>query len=117
MTGIARAHVGPRMSQVVTHGGLVYLAGQVAEEAEGRSVADQATQVLAKIDRYLAEAGSDRSRILQATIWLADLAAYGEFNAVWDAWIDPQNPPARACLEARLVHASWSVEIMLIAAQ
>ena len=113
---VKRFEVGPRMSQAVTHGGVVYLAGQVADETAGRSVRDQAEQVLAKIDRLLALGGSDKSKVLQTTIRLTDMSTYGEFNEVWDGWIDPANPPARACIEAPLAHPDWKVELMLVAA-
>lgn len=104
------------MSQICVHGGTVYLAGQVADEAQGRDCAEQARQILDKIDRYLAEAGSDKSKLIQVTIWLRDMADYGAFNAVWDAWIDREHPPARACIQAQLAHPDWRVELMLTAA-
>ena len=104
------------MSQIVTHGGLVYLAGQVAQGAPGGSVTEQTADILATIDRYLAEVGSDKSKLLSATIWLVDMGTFGEMNAVWDAWIDPDNPPARACVESRLAAPQFTVEIMVTAA-
>jgi enamine deaminase RidA (YjgF/YER057c/UK114 family) len=116
MTDPRHHHKSARMSQVTLHGGLAYFAGQVAEQADGVSVAGQAEQILRKIDHYLREVGSSRSRLLQATIWLADLDDYQAFNTVWDAWIDPQCPPARACVQARLVRPEWLVEIMAVAA-
>ena len=105
---------GKRMSQAVVHGDTVYLAGQVG--APGASVADQTRAVLAQIDRLLAEAGADRARILAATIWLADIADFAEMNAVWDAWIDPTSPPARATGESRLAAPEYKVEIIVTAA-
>ena len=96
---ILRIEPGPRMSQAVVHGDTVYLAGQVG--APGASVAEQTRAVLAQIDRLLAEAGSDKSRILNATIWLADIGTFAEMNSVWDGWVDTANPPARATGEAR----------------
>jgi enamine deaminase RidA (YjgF/YER057c/UK114 family) len=111
---IRRIEPGPRMSQAVVHGGVVYLAGQVG--APGASVAEQTRAVLAQVDRLLAEAGSDRSRLLSATIWLADIADFAEMNSVWEAWIDPANPPARATGECRLAAPEFKVEIIVTAA-
>lgn len=111
---IRRIEPGPRMSQAVVHGGVVYLAGQVG--APGASVAEQTRAVLAQVDRLLAEAGSDRSRLLSATIWLADIADFAEMNSVWEAWIDPANPPARATGECRLATPEFKVEIIVTAA-
>ncbi len=113
---IDRRHVGPRMSQIVVHGDTVYLAGQVADDPSA-DVRGQTEQILAKIDRYLAEAGTDKSRLLSATVWLADIGTFNEMNAVWDAWIDPKNPPARACVEAKLAAPQYRVEIGVIAAR
>ena len=112
-----RLHAGPRMSQAVVHGDTVYLAGQVAQNAPGESVADQTRDILARIDSLLAEAGTDKSRALSATIWLAGMDTFEEMNAVWDAWVDPANPPARACVEARLARPQFTVEIAVIAAR
>ena len=92
---IIRLHAGPRMSQAVVHGSTIYLAGQVADQAKGKSVADQTKEILAAIDRLLAEAGSDKTKILSATIYLADIATFAEMNAVWDAWV-PRGPCAGA---------------------
>ena len=114
---IKRMHAGPRMSQGVVHGGVVYLAGQVALEAPGESIANQTKAILARIDGFLAEAGSNKSKILSATIWLTDIASYDEMNGVWDAWIDPANPPARACVVSPALAApQFNVEIMVNAA-
>ena len=110
---IERIERGPRMSQAVKGGGIVALAGQISEK--GVSVADQAADILARIDALLAAAGSNKSKILSATIWLTDMADYDEFNRVWDKWIDPANPPARACIQARLVRPQWKVEIQVLA--
>ncbi len=112
---IKRINPGPRMSQAVAYGGLVYLAGQVADDPAA-DVAGQTRQVLGKIDDLLAEAGADRSRILSANIWLADIATFGQMNTVWDAWVDPANPPARATVEARLAAPQFRVEIAVVAA-
>ncbi|MFZ8942549.1 MAG: RidA family protein, partial [Gemmobacter sp.] len=89
---ITRLHIGPRMSQAVIHNDTVYLAGQVGE---GATVAEQTRDVLAQIDRLLAEAGSSRERILQAIIWLADMADFAQMNSVWDGWIPAGHTPAR----------------------
>jgi enamine deaminase RidA (YjgF/YER057c/UK114 family) len=110
---IKRFGSGPRMSQAVTHNGVVYLAGQVAE---GDSVAAQTSDILANIDTLLAEVGSDKSRILSTTIWITNMADFAEMNAVWDTWVDPANPPARACTEAALALPKFKVEIMVTAA-
>ncbi len=111
---IRRIQPGKRMSQAVIHGNTVYLAGQVGKP--GTSVAEQTKTVLAEIDRLLAEAGSDKSKLLQATIWLADMRDFDAMNAVWDAWVDPANPPARATGEARLAGPEYLVEIIVVAA-
>ncbi|NIM27631.1 MAG: RidA family protein [Gammaproteobacteria bacterium] len=113
---VTRKHSGPRMSQIVVHGDTVYLAGQVALDAPGASVADQTRDILQRIDQFLAEAGSSKSKALAATIWLADMDTFNEMNEVWDAWIDADNPPARACVEARLAAPQFTVEIMVTAA-
>lgn len=112
---IQRLHSGPRMSQAVIHGDTVYLAGQVG--APGESVAAQTTAVLASIDKLLAEAGSEKSRILSATIWLASMDDFAEMNSVWDRWVDPANPPARATGEAKLATPDYRVEIIIVAAR
>ena len=112
---ITRLHSGPRMSQAVIHGDTVYLAGQV--DAPGKSVTEQTQVVLAQIDALLAETGSAKSRVLSATIWLADMADFAEMNAVWDAWIGGQDAPARATGEAKLATPDYKVEIIIVAAR
>lgn len=112
---IQRSHTNQRMSQIVKHGGLVYLAGQVASGAPGKSVAEQTRDILARIDGLLAEAGSDKSKILSATIWLTDIATFNEMNGVWDAWVAEGHAPARACVEAKLAAPEYTVEIMVTA--
>ena len=114
---IKRLHAGPRMSQAVIHGSTIYLAGQVADQAKGKSVAEQTKEILATIERLLAEAGSDKTRILSATIYLADMAAFGEMNAVWEGWIPTGHAPARATVEAKLAQPAYTVEIVCIAAR
>jgi enamine deaminase RidA (YjgF/YER057c/UK114 family) len=105
------------MSQVVVHDATVYVAGQVALGAPGASVADQTRNILERIDELLGEAGSSKSKALSATIWLADMGDFDEMNEVWDAWIDPENPPARACVQSPALAApQFTVEIMVTAA-
>jgi enamine deaminase RidA (YjgF/YER057c/UK114 family) len=113
---IKRLSVGPRMSQAVLHANTVYLAGQVAQNAGGKSVADQTRDILSTIDRLLAEAGTDKSKLLSANIWLTDIKSFNEMNGVWDAWVAPGNTPARACVESTLASPQYNVEIMVIAA-
>jgi len=114
---IERKHVGKRMSQIVIHGDTVYLAGQVAEGKPGASAAEQTRDILERIDGYLAEAGSDKSKLLRATIWLANMADYAEMNSVWDDWLPEGQAPARACVESRLAFPKYTVEIGIIAAR
>ena len=114
---IRRIGVGSRMSQAVVHGHTIYLAGQVADKAAGASVGEQTKEILGSIDRLLAEAGSDKSHILSATIYLADMATFAEMNAVWETWVAPGATPARATVEARLAAPSYTVEIVCIAAK
>ena len=113
---VKRLEVGPRMSQAVIHGETVYLAGQVALDAPGAAVADQTHNVLDRIDKLLAEAGTDKSKLLSATIWLADMDTFNDMNAVWDAWVAPGNTPCRACVNAKLAAPQYDVEIAVIAA-
>jgi enamine deaminase RidA (YjgF/YER057c/UK114 family) len=114
MTDISRIEPGPRMSQAVVHNGIAYLAGQVG--APGGSVTEQTRAVLAEIDRLLAAAGTSKARLLTAQIWLADIGTFGEMNAVWDAWVDGANPPARWTGEAKLATPDYKVEIIVTAA-
>ena len=113
---IQRLQTGERMSQVVIHGNTVYTAGQVALDAPGEPVTDQTRDILKRIDSLLAQAGSDKSRLLSATIWISDMSTFGEMNAVWDAWVAPGAAPARACVEAKLATPQFTVEIAVIAA-
>jgi enamine deaminase RidA (YjgF/YER057c/UK114 family) len=106
------------MSAAVIHNRTVYLAGQVATGAPGRSVTEQAKDILAKIELLLSEAKSSKSRILSATIWLVDMATFGEMNRVWDAWVIPGALPARATvMSPQLASADYNIEIAVIAAQ
>ena len=113
---IQRLHPGPRMSQAVIHNDTVYLAGQVAADPSA-DVAGQTRQILGAIDALLAEAGSDKTRILSATIYLSDIATFPQMNSVWDAWVPAGNTPARATVEARLAAPPFKVEIQVIAAR
>ena len=114
---IERHEVAARMSKAVVHGNTVYLAGIVAEAPKGKSIAEQTTSVLAQIDGLLAKAGSDKSKLLSATIWITDMANFASMNAVWDAWVVPGNTPARATVEAKLAAPDYQVEIMVVAAR
>ncbi|MEM7709779.1 MAG: RidA family protein [Pseudomonadota bacterium] len=109
-----RKHIGPRMSQIVTHGDMIYLAGQVGY---GDGITAQTEDMLARVDAHLAEAGSSREHILQAVIWLADMADFAEMNAVWDAWVPEGHTPARACGEAKLATPDFLVEVIITAAK
>jgi enamine deaminase RidA (YjgF/YER057c/UK114 family) len=115
MNEVIRSHTGPRMSQIVTHNGTIYLAGQVG--TAGDSVADQTKTCLANIDSLLAESGSDKTRILQTIIWMADMKDFAEMNAVWDAWVLQGHTPARAAGEAKLATPDYLVEFIVTAAQ
>ena len=114
---VERKEVGPRMSQIVIHGNTVYLAGIVAHNAPGKSVAEQTKDILSTIDRYLAQAGSDKSKLLTANIWLTDISTFDEMNKVWDAWVSPGNTPARATVGAPLAASQFKVEIQVTAAR
>lgn len=114
---IQRYHTGPRMSDAVTYNGFVFLAGQVADNADGTSVAEQTADILKQIDALLEEVGSDKTRILSTTIWLADISTFAEMNAVWDKWVSAGNTPARATVEAKLAAPQYKIEIGIIAAQ
>jgi enamine deaminase RidA (YjgF/YER057c/UK114 family) len=114
---IKRIQPGPRMSQAVVHNGIAYLAGQVAQDKAGGTVAEQTASILARIDALLAEAGTDKSKLLTATIYLADIGTFAAMNKAWDAWVDPANAPARATVEARLAAPEYLVEIQVVAAR
>ncbi|CAM3129584.1 Enamine deaminase RidA, house cleaning of reactive enamine intermediates, YjgF/YER057c/UK114 family [Paracoccus aminovorans] len=115
MSEIKRVETGPRMSQAVVHNGIVYLAGQVGKP--GESVTEQTREVLAQVDRLLAECGSDKTRILTAQVWIADMADFAEMNAVWDAWVPAGHTPARATGESKLATPDYKVEVIVVAAQ
>ena len=114
---IKRIQVGPRMSQAVVHGNVVYLAGQVCPPNTGATtVAAQAKVILAQIDRLLAEAGTSKQNLLSATIWLTDMGTFNEMNEVWEKWVAEGSTPARATVEARLAGPQYLIEIAAIAA-
>ena len=114
---IQRIESGRRMSQAVVCNGMAYLAGQVAaDEQKERTVTDQTRSALAEIDRLLKLAGTDKSRLVSASIWLADIRTFDEMNGVWDAWVAPGCAPARATVEAKLAGPEYLVEIAVIAA-
>ncbi|MCR9177154.1 MAG: RidA family protein [Alphaproteobacteria bacterium] len=115
---IQRMHTNSRMSQVVVHNETVYLAGQVAQDAPGKSVSEQTKNILDRIDGLLADAGTDKTKILSATIWINTMADFAEMNAVWDAWVAEGHAPARACVESpKLARPDFTVEIGVIAAK
>jgi enamine deaminase RidA (YjgF/YER057c/UK114 family) len=114
---IQRFETGPRMSQVVVHDNTIYLAGVVANKAAGGSVTEQTKDILSIIDSHLAKAGSDKSKLLSATIYITDMRTFQDMNAVWDGWVSPGNTPARATVEARLAAPQYTVEIMVVAAK
>lgn len=112
---IERLEIGPRMSQAVIHGSTVYLAGQVGDDPKA-DVTEQTRQILANIDALLARAGTSKSKLLTCNIWLSDIGTFKSMNAVYDRWIDPENPPVRACVESALATADYKVEIQVTAA-
>ncbi len=113
---IRRIGVGPRMSAAVVHGNTVYLAGQVADKSKGAGVTEQTKEVLSIIDALLAQAGTDKTKILSATIYLPDISTFAQMNAAWDTWVAAGHTPARATVEAKLAAPDYKVEIAVIAA-
>ncbi len=113
---IQRINTNQRLSQVVVHGGLIYISGQVAVQNRGKSITDQTTEILGAIEKYLAETGSDKNHMLSATVWLSDMSHYDEFNKVWDVWVPQGQAPSRACVEAKLVFPDFNVEVAVVAA-
>jgi enamine deaminase RidA (YjgF/YER057c/UK114 family) len=105
------------MSKAVVHGNTVYLAGIVADNPKGKSVKEQTQDILRQIEGFLGKAGTDKSKLLSANIWITDMAEFAEMNAVWDAWVAPGNTPARATVQARLASPDYKVEIMVVAAK
>lgn len=114
MTNIIRNHVTERMSKIVVHNNTVYLCGQVGEA--GAPIKDQAKEMLARVDKLLTEAGSSREHMLSATVYLSDIRYFEAFNEVWDTWIVPGTPPARACVEARMASPGLFCEVSVVAA-
>ena len=113
---IKRLHVGKRLSEVTIHNGTVYLAGQIASDNK-QDIVGQTREVLASIDRLLAEAGSDKTRILSTQIFITDMANFPAMNTVWEAWVVPGQTPPRATVEAKLADPAGLVEIVVVAAQ
>ncbi len=111
---ISRIDRSSRMSEIVIHNDTIYLSGQIGN---GPTVTEQTLDMLSEIDRLLHKAGSSKSSILSATIWLASMDDFSDMNTVWDAWIDPENPPARACGEARLATPDFLVEAIIVSAK
>ncbi|MFC6671320.1 RidA family protein [Marinobacterium aestuariivivens] len=112
---ITRMETGQRMSRIVIHNDTVYLCGQVAEDASA-DIAEQTRTMLAKVDRLLEQAGSDREHILSATVYIRDMKDFAGMNAVWDAWVPEGHAPARACVEARMARPELLVEVSVTAA-
>ncbi len=113
---IKRIGAGNRMSEAVIHGGKVYLAGFVAEKTVGKSVKEQTKDILDQIDETLKEAGSGKTKILKANIWLTDIKTFAQMNEAWDAWVVKGQTPARATVESKLAAPGLDVEIMVEAA-
>ncbi len=116
MTDIRRIGVAARYSDLVILGDTAYFSGYVPETTLGLSVAEQTRDILGQIEQSLTEIGSEKSKLLHATIWLADIASYDEMNAVWDAWVVPGQAPARVCVESKLADADYKTEIQVLAA-
>ena len=112
---IQRQNVGKRLSEIVVHNGMVYLAGEVPDD-DGKDITGQTEEVLAKIEKLLKQAGSDKSKLLTAQIFLPDMKDFAAMNAVWEKWVVPGQTPARATIEARLANPAFKVEIMCTAA-
>lgn len=115
MTDITRIDPGPRMSEASVHGDRIYCSGMIPEDTT-LDITGQVKQALAEIDSLLAKGGSDKTKILTATIWLADIGDFAAMNAVWDAWVVPGQTPARATVEAKMNDPRMRVEIMVVAA-
>jgi enamine deaminase RidA (YjgF/YER057c/UK114 family) len=117
MAAIQRLHAAPRSSGINIHGDTIYLSGQVADRAKGASVAEQTRDILKRIDELLAEVGSDKSKLLSATIFLADMSTFDEMNSVWDPWVAKGNAPGRATVQGKLAFPHFAIEICVIAAR
>jgi len=116
MNNLQRAHVGARLSEAAVYNATVYLAGQVPERSLDQDIGEQTREVLGMVDRLLQEAGSDKSRILMAQIFLANLSDLDGMNAAWDAWVAPGNAPPRATVQALLANPAWRIEAVVTAA-
>lgn len=114
---IQRHHVGPRLSEIVVHNQTIYLAGQVADATLHQDARAQSEEIFGMIDRLLAEVGSDKTKILSAQIWLADMNDYDAMNEAWSVWVPQGNTPARATVESKLASPEYKVEVKIIAAQ
>jgi enamine deaminase RidA (YjgF/YER057c/UK114 family) len=112
---LKRIGAGNRMSDAVIHGDKIYLSGYVAEKTVGKSVKEQTKDILDQIDATLKEAGTDKTRVLKANIWLTDIKTWAQMNEAWDAWVTPGQTPARATVEAKLASPQYNVEIMVVA--
>ena len=113
---IVRIQAGQRMSQAVIFNGIVETAGVVAKNAPGAGIERQTIDILANIDQLLSESGTDKTKLLKATIWISDISTFDEMNKVWDAWVSPGQTPSRACVEAKLASPKYGVEIQVSAA-
>jgi enamine deaminase RidA (YjgF/YER057c/UK114 family) len=113
--GLKRLHVGDRLSEVSIYNGTVYLAGQVPDDTT-QDIGGQTRQVLAMVDRLLADAGTDNAHILMCQIYLADLADFPGMNVVWDDWVAPGDAPCRATVQAKLANPDWKIEVVVTAA-
>jgi enamine deaminase RidA (YjgF/YER057c/UK114 family) len=113
---LKRIGAGDRMSEAVIHNGMIYLAGMVAETTVGKSVKEQTKDILSQIDDILKQAGSDKTKIVKANIWLTDIKTWAEMNEAWDAWVVKGQTPARATVESKLAAPGLDVEIMVEAA-
>ena len=115
MSKITRVNVGKRLSDMAVHNGVAYLAGQVADDTT-QDITGQTTQILAVIDKLLATAGSDKTKILMAQIFITDLSDFAAMNRVWDAWVVPGHTPPRATVQAQLANPDWKIEVVVTAA-
>ena len=114
---IERHETGPRMSKAVVHGNTVYLPASSPTRPRARASPNRPKASSSQIDGFLAKAGTDKSKLLSANIWITDMANFAEMNAVWDAWVSPGHTPARATVEAKLASPDYKVEIMVVAAK
>ena len=113
---IKKINKNSRMSEIVIHGNSIYLCGQVCEDTS-KDIKEQTVSILEKIDELLVSVGSDKSKLLMVQIFIKDMSLYNEMNEVWDAWVDVENPPARACVQAALARPEWLLEIIATASK